>query len=78
MYTSYLNDNSIRFPSYCSGFLNQDGFEVLLMALGYHVHEKDINQCLKDIGTYEGKVSFNSFFNWWTSDEVGASYLKRK
>jgi Ca2+-binding EF-hand superfamily protein len=59
------------------GYLNQSDFEVLLMALGYFANEKDAAKCFQDIVTNEDRLSFDAFFDWWTSD-YGASYVTRK
>lgn len=62
----------------CSGKLNRDDFELLLMSVGYNVTSKELDACLHDLGVREGEfVTFELFFDWWTS-EMGASYLRRK
>ena len=64
--------------SRCSGALNRDQFELLLMAVGYNVTSRELDACLSDLGVRAGEsVGFALFFDWWTSS-VGAKLLKRK
>jgi len=60
------------------GRINVADFELLLMSIGYHTTAKELNNCLKDLGVSDGGlISFDLFFDWWTSD-VGACLLERK
>jgi hypothetical protein len=55
------------------GAVNKDQFELLLMALGQNFSPLEIDACLNDLGIpHGGTISFDLFFDWWTSD-VGAS-----
>ena len=50
------------------GAVNKDQFELLLMALGQNFSPLEIDACLADLGIPAGgTVSFDLFFDWWTS-----------
>ncbi len=60
------------------GKLRPSDFELLLMSVGYQVTPKELDNCLKDLGARDGEcVTFDMFFDWWTSD-VGACMLQRR
>jgi len=57
------------------GSLSRDQFELLLMAIGHNVSFKQIESYWQDLGIPpSGSLSFDLFFDWWTSD-VGAQFV---
>lgn len=62
-----------------SGNLDRDDFELLLMAMGYQLTQKEIDACLNDMGVNPsgGLVSFPLFFEWWT-DSMGMEAIRKK
>lgn len=58
------------------GYLDQNGFEVLIMALGYFANENDVAFCFQRVANGDA-LTFDTFFEWWTSED-GASYFSRK
>ncbi len=73
-----IEDLIVAFYATISGKLDRDQFELLLMAVGYNVTNKELESCLADLGVRAGEyVTFDVFFDWWTSS-VGASFLRRK
>lgn len=62
--------------------MNKDDFELLLMALGHHLTEQEVNACLSDIGVdvtnnSNNTISFDLFFEWWT-DSMGVEAIRKK
>ena len=55
-----------------SGSVSYEDFELLLSSLGKHLTTKEVQACLRDLGIKEsGSISFELFFDWWTSDVLG-------
>lgn len=61
------------------GSVTKDDFELLLMALGHHLTQKELDACLRDMGVdpETGDVSFQLFFDWWT-DSMGMDAIRKK
>eukprot|EP01038_Epipyxis_sp_PR26KG_P005600 gene5600-7729_t len=60
------------------GAINKDDLELLLMALGHTLSARDVDACVQDIGVSgEGNISFELFFDWWTSD-IGVAAIRKK
>ena len=59
--------------------MDRDGFELLLMAMGHRLTQKEIDACLQDLGVnpISGTVTFPLFFEWWT-DSVGMEAIRKK
>jgi Ca2+-binding EF-hand superfamily protein len=61
-----------------SGQLNRDDFELLLMAMGHNLSQREIEGCLQDMGVgNNGAVTFDLFFDWW-SDSMGMDAMRKK
>lgn len=62
-----------------SGYLNRDGFELLMMALGHHLTLTELDACFRDFGvdTKTGTVDFQLFLDWWT-DSMGVEAIRKK
>lgn len=54
-------------------------FELLLMALGHYLSQKELEACLIDMGVdlTNGEISFELFFEWWT-DSMGVDAIRKK
>eukprot|EP01031_Cornospumella_fuschlensis_P028542 gene28542-34454_t len=61
------------------GSVSKDDFELLLMALGHHLTQKELDACLQDMGVdpETGSVSFQLFFEWWT-DSMGMDAIRKR
>lgn len=61
------------------GSVHKDEFDLLLMALGHHLSEKELDSCLNDMGVNPdgGLVPFDLFFDWWT-DSMGMDAVRKK
>ena len=57
------------------GSINKDQFELLLMAMGHNVSTGQLDLYCTDLGIgSDGVLSFDTFFEWWTSD-VGVRFV---
>lgn len=58
--------------------LNRDDFELLLMAMGHHLSQREIDACMNDMGAgTNGVIQFDLFFEWWT-DSMGMEAMRKK
>lgn len=62
-----------------TGALNRDDFELLLMALGHHLTEHEVDACFQDLGlnVNNGTLPFELFLEWWT-DSMGVEAIRKK
>jgi Ca2+-binding EF-hand superfamily protein len=60
------------------GSVAVEDFELLLMALGHHLSQKELDACLQDMGgSSNGNIPFALFFDWWT-DSMGMDAIRKK
>ena len=75
----FLTCVPLSFLLLCRGKLSRDDFELLLMALGFHLTSEEIDACFADMGIppNNGALEFDLFFEWWT-DSHGVAAIRRK
>lgn len=58
--------------------MNREDFELLLMAMGHHLAQREIDACMSDMGAGNGdNITFDLFFEWWT-DSMGMEAIRKK
>lgn len=58
--------------------MNRDEFELLLMAIGHRLTQRELDSCLQDMGVGSGdSITFELFFEWWT-DSMGMEAIRKK
>lgn len=61
-----------------SGTVNRDEFELLLMAIGHRLTQRELDSCLQDMGVGSGdSITFELFLEWWT-DSMGMEAIRKK